>query len=112
MAQAKSSSVMPLLRKRAMSLSNRPVLIRSAMIIGFEVAPVIPQERLRAISSGSMPSSHTFVPVAINDCIGVLMSRPPFADGILLLLYGATLRRWRIVALQLEFGNRFAMDLI
>ena len=55
-----------------MSASNRPVLIRSAMMIGFEVAPVAPSARLRAISSGSTESSQSLVPEATSDCSGVM----------------------------------------
>src|SRR5207244_6049642 len=36
-------------------------------MVGFEVAPEIPQARFFWISSGSTPSSQTFVPVAISD---------------------------------------------
>src|SRR5205085_1165347 len=36
-----------------------------------------PQARLRSTSSGSIESSHTFVPVAINDCSGVMAVRSP-----------------------------------
>src|SRR5579871_6096195 len=59
-----------------------------------------------------MPSSQTFVPEAINDCIGVLISGPPFGDGILWLLYRAPPRSGCIAALQLQLGDGFAMHLI
>ena len=36
-------------------------------MVGFDVAPVIPQARFFSISSGSTPSSQTFVPVVISD---------------------------------------------
>jgi hypothetical protein len=41
---------------------------------GLDVAPVAPQPRLRATSLGSTVSSHTFVPEAISDCKGVVIS--------------------------------------
>src|SRR5690348_11853683 len=59
-----------------MWLSNRPVLIRSAMIIGLEVAPVAPQARFAFTSSGSTESSHNFVPQATSDCNGVIKNAP------------------------------------
>ena len=43
------------------------------MMIGLEVAPVAPQARLWATSSGSMESNHSFVPEAISDWSGMLM---------------------------------------
>ena len=61
-AQAIASSSCPASRSCWMSSSNRPVLMRSAMMIGFEVAPVAPSARLRAISSGSTESSQSLVP--------------------------------------------------
>src|SRR5437899_178562 len=56
---------------RPRASSNRPVLIRSEIIMGFEVAPVAPSARLRVTRSGSIESSHSLVPVAISDCSGV-----------------------------------------
>ena len=41
------------------------------MMIGLDVAPVAPQARLAATSSGSTESSHSFVPQATRDCKGV-----------------------------------------
>src|SRR5947209_5550468 len=43
------------------------------MMIGLDVAPVAPQARLRATSSGSTESSQTLVPAEIRDCNGVVM---------------------------------------
>src|SRR5262245_24058780 len=70
--QATSSSFGLSSRKRVRGSLKRPVLIRSATIIGLDVAPVMPQPRLRTTSSGSTESSQTLVPVAINDCNGVM----------------------------------------
>src|SRR5262245_62119244 len=56
-----------------MSPSNRPVASRSEMMIGFDVAPVAPKPRLRAISSGSTESSQSLVPEATRDCSGVMI---------------------------------------
>src|SRR5581483_1202869 len=53
----------------------------SATMIGLDVAPVAPQARLRATSSGSMESSHSFVPAAMSDC-----------NGVSVLLMGASVR--------------------
>ena len=58
--------------RSASCLSNRPVLIRSETMIGFDVAPVAPNLRLAATRSGSMLSSQSFVPVAISDSSGVI----------------------------------------
>src|SRR5262249_55937667 len=44
------------------------------MMIGLDVAPVAPSARLRATSSGSTESSQSFVPQAIRDWSGVVMS--------------------------------------
>src|SRR5579883_951805 len=56
---------------RVSKSSKRPVLIRSAMMIGLEVAPVAPKARFVFTSVGSTESSHSFVPVATSDCNGV-----------------------------------------
>src|SRR5688572_10991948 len=40
----------------------------SETMIGLEVAPVAPSLRLDATRSGSIESSHSFVPVAMRDC--------------------------------------------
>ena len=39
-------------------------------MIGFDVAPVAPKTRFEAINSGSMESSHSFVPEATSDWSG------------------------------------------
>ena len=54
-----------------MSASNRPVANRSATMIGLEVAPVAPAARFDRTKSGSIESSHSFVPVASSDSIGL-----------------------------------------
>src|SRR5207244_3750973 len=77
MAQANSSSLSPLPISLAISSSKRPVLIRSAMMIGLDVAPVPPQARCFDTSSGSIEPSHNFVPEAIRDCKGVVTINLP-----------------------------------
>src|SRR5271170_5188333 len=47
--------------------SNRPVLIRSEMMIGLLVAPVAPRARFLSTKPGSTLSSQSLVPVAISD---------------------------------------------
>ena len=56
-----------------MSASKRPVLIRSEMMIGFDVAPVAPSARFLTTRSGSIESSQSLVPDAISDRSGELM---------------------------------------
>src|SRR5436190_24379974 len=46
--------------------------MRSAIMIGLDVAPLAPQARLRCTSSGSIESSHSFVPQATSDSSGVM----------------------------------------
>lgn len=48
-------------------------------MVGFDVAPVTPQARLRATASGSTESNHAFVPVAISDARGVVLA--VYLDG-------------------------------
>ena len=55
-----------------MSGSNRPVLIRSAMMMGLDVAPVAPLRGCVATSSGSTESSQSLVPQATSDSRGVI----------------------------------------
>ena len=40
------------------------------------VAPVVPSARLDFTRSGSIESSHSFVPAATNDCSGVIVTPP------------------------------------
>src|SRR5262249_2672083 len=72
-----SLSLSPSLRKRCRSASDWPVLIRSELMMGLEVAPVAPKAGFLATAWGSTESSHTFVPLAINDCKGVVIELPP-----------------------------------
>jgi hypothetical protein len=72
MAQATASSSCPAAKNVFMWASNRPVLSRSEMMIGFEVAPVAPWDRFSLIRSGSTESSHNLVPVAASDCNEVM----------------------------------------
>src|SRR5579864_7542043 len=65
---------MPALMPSVSDESKRPVLMRSETMIGLEVAPLAPQARLRATSSGSTESSHSLVPQAMRDCNGVVMA--------------------------------------
>src|SRR4029450_5272283 len=55
-----------------MSLSKRPVLMRSEMMIGLLVAPVAPSARFDLTRSGSIESSQSFVPLATSDWSGVI----------------------------------------
>ena len=53
--------------------SKRPVLTRSAMMMGLEVAPLTPLALFFSISLGSTESSQTVVPVSMRDWRPVLM---------------------------------------
>src|SRR6185437_11633201 len=64
------------------SLSNRPVLIRSEMIIGLEVAPDAPQARFSTTKSGSIESSQSLVPLAIKLFNGEVMMEYPFSRAV------------------------------
>jgi hypothetical protein len=71
--------------------SKRPVLIRSEMMIGFDVAPVAPSLRLERTRSGSIESSQTFVPEAMSDWRD--MGRRSFPVCGKATLYGSFPRR-------------------
>src|SRR5260370_12127901 len=48
--------------------------MRSAIIIGFEVAPLAPRARLRCTRSGSIESSQSFVPDAMRERRGLVIA--------------------------------------
>ena len=50
----------------------RPMIFET--MVGFEVAPVTPHARFFWSSSGSTPSSQTFVPVAMSDASDMMNS--------------------------------------
>src|SRR5207253_2559649 len=66
-SQAMSLSLRPFSARVVIFSSKWPDLMMSEMMIGLDVAPVMPSARNFVTSSGSTESSHTFVPQAIRD---------------------------------------------